>query len=76
MVELGSAGSRVEDTTGVHLEDGLVGFNGDRDWLFGNSGLKLGNGIGLDVAVGGDINLSLSLVNMAVAGLWGDIWVS
>ena len=76
MVELGSASGRVEDTTRVHLEDGLVSLNGDGSWLFGNGGLELVDGSGRNVGVSGDINLSVSLVNMAGAGSWGNVWVS
>ena len=37
MVEVLSAGSSVEDTSLVELEGKSVSFNGNRDWLFGNS---------------------------------------
>jgi len=75
VVELGSALSRVEDTTRVHLEDGFVSLNGDGSWLLGDGGLELINRSSGNVGVGGDLNLSVSLVNMAVAASWGDIWV-
>jgi len=65
VVKAGSAGSRVENTTGVHLEDGFVSLNGDGSWLFGNGGLKLSNRSGWDIAVVLNINLSGSLVSMA-----------
>ena len=51
MVEVGSAGSRVEDSTSVSLEDGGVGFNGDGGWSLGDGSLELRDGVGLDVHV-------------------------
>lgn len=76
MVEVGSAGRRVEDTTMVHLEDGLVSLNGDGCWSGVDGSLELGNRTGWDVVVGCDSNLSLCLIHVAGAGAWGDIWVS
>jgi len=43
VIELGSASLGVHDTRCVLLEDGFVGFDGNRDWLFGNGSLKLRN---------------------------------
>ena len=41
VVEGGSALSRGEDTTGVSLENGLVGLDGNGDWSLGNGSLEL-----------------------------------
>ena len=56
VIELGSAFSRVEDTAGVVLEDHLVSFDGDRDWLLGDGGLHLFDVVSGDFSVGGDVN--------------------
>lgn len=45
MVELATA-SAGDDTTGVELESGLVGLDGDGDWGLGDGGLELGGGWG------------------------------
>jgi len=58
VIEVGSASSRVEDTTGVTLEDESIGLDGDGGWGGGDGGLELGNGVGWDVGVGLDIDLS------------------
>jgi len=45
VVELATA-SAGDDTTGVELEGGLVGLDGDGDWGLGDGGLELGGGWG------------------------------
>jgi len=42
VVKSGSA-SGFDDTTGVHLEGRLIGFNGNGDWSLGNGSLELGS---------------------------------
>ena len=59
VVELGSAGGGVEDSTGVHLEDGGIGLNGDGGWSLGNGGLELWDGFGGNVGVGSNSDLTL-----------------
>ena len=58
VIEVGSAGSGVEDTTGISLEDKLVGLDGHGDWGEGNGGLELGNRVGWDVVVRSNVHLS------------------
>jgi len=76
VVEVSSALSRVHDTTSVHLEDRLVGLDGDGDWLLSNSSLELFNGLRLNVSVGRDLSnnghsLGLASGNSALArGVW------
>ena len=65
VIELGSAGSGVENTTSVHLEHGSVGLEGHRDWGGGDGGLEgidggWGNGL-----VGLHVNLSGVLGGLA-----------
>jgi len=48
VIEVGSASSGVQDTTGVTLESNFIGFDGNRDWSLGNGGQKLGGRVGLD----------------------------
>jgi hypothetical protein len=57
VIELSTAGGVIEDTTSVHLEGHLVSLNGDGDGGESDGSLKLGNGIGLDVAVGSNLDL-------------------
>lgn len=68
VVEVGTALGGVEDTGLVHLEDELVGLNGDGSWLLGNGGLELVDGVGLDVGVARDLDLLEGLVGLAGAG--------
>ena len=77
VVEVGTALLGVEDTTGVHLEDGLVGLDGDGDWLLGDGGLQSGDGSGWDVLVGSNTNLTLGGIELAGTGLTvsGGVWV-
>ena len=55
MVEGGSALAGVEDTTSVQLEDHLVSFNGNRDWLLGESLLQ---------------GIRVTLFNIASSSVW------
>jgi len=41
VIKGGSTLSRGEDTTGVSLENGLVGLDGNGDWSLGNGSLEL-----------------------------------
>ena len=77
VVEVGTALGGVEDTGLVHLEDELVGLNGDGSWLLGNGGLELVDGVGLDVGVARDLDLLEGLVGLAGAGGTGarGVWV-
>ena len=59
MVELGSASGGVEDSTGVSLEGRSVSLNGDGDDSLSNGGLELGNGVGWNVLVSKNLELSL-----------------
>lgn len=68
VVEVGTAGSAIEDTTGVHLEDGLVGLDGDGGGGLLDGSLELGDGVGLDVGVGGNLNLLLGGDGLAGTG--------
>jgi len=51
VVELSSAVSAVEDTTGVALEGTLVGFNGNGDWALADSSSQLVVIIRRDISV-------------------------
>ena len=44
VIEVGST-SGGDDTAGVGLEGKLIGFNGNGDWLLGDSSLHLGDGL-------------------------------
>ena len=78
VVEGGSAGSASKDTGGVHLEGGLVGLDGDGDWLLGEGGLELVWGVLGDVSVGADSDLALGK-KVGLAGssgaITGGVWV-
>jgi len=77
VVEVGSALGGVEDTASVHLEDGLVGLDGDGGWLLGDGGLQLGDGSWGNVGVRGNLNLTLGSIVLAGTGLSvsGGVWV-
>ena len=78
MIELGSTLGGVEDTTGVHLEDGLVGLDGDGDWGLGDGSLQLGDGVGWDVLVGSNTDLTKGGIIFAGTGLSVSrgVWIS
>jgi len=40
MVQRGTTGGGIHDTAAVELEDGLIGFDGNRDWLNSNGSLQ------------------------------------
>ena len=65
VVELGSASGGVEDTGLVLLEDGSIGLNSHGDWLLGDGGLELVDGLSWDGSVGLDINLTGVLGSLA-----------
>lgn len=48
VIEVGSAGGGVENTTGISLESGSVSFNCNRDWSLCDSGHELGGRVSLD----------------------------
>ena len=68
VVEVGTAGGGVHDAGLVHLEDELVGLNGDGSGGGGNGSLELGNGVGLNVGVRADEDLLLGGIGLAGAG--------
>jgi len=72
VVELAAA-SAGDDTTGVHLEDHLVGLDGDGNWSLGNGGLELG-GRWADILEASDLTNTLGGLVLAgtVSGL---VWV-
>ena len=74
VIELGSAGGGVHDTGGVHLEDGSVGLNGNGSWSLGNGGLELVDGLGGDVGVGGNSDLTLG-GGVLAGSVSGGVWV-
>ena len=74
MVEGGSTGGGVEDTTGVHLEDRSVGLNGHSGWSLGNGSLELIDGSGLNVSVGGNTNLTLG-GSVLASSISGSVWI-
>ena len=78
VIEGGTTGLGVEDTTSVHLEDGLVGLDGDGGWGLSDGSLQLGDGVGWDVSVRGNTNLTLGGIIFAGAGLSMSrgVWVS
>jgi hypothetical protein len=74
VIEGGSAICRGEDTTSIHLEDGLVGLNSNRDWSLGDGSLKVSWAFGLNVGISGGLDFALGFVISALAVL-GNIWV-
>lgn len=68
VIELGTAGDVIEDTTLVHLEGHLISLNGDGDGGESDGSLKLGNGVGLDVRVGSNLDLLEGLGGRAGTG--------
>jgi len=72
VVKVGST-SGSDDTTVVHLEGGLIGFDGNGDWALSNGSLELIGG-GLNIVEGGDGTNSGALVSVA-STTSGGIWV-
>ena len=65
-----------ENSACVALEDVAVGIEGDGNWLFVNSSLKLSDGASWDVRVALDVDNSLWHVGVAVSEeVEVDIWV-
>jgi hypothetical protein len=61
VVEVGSTSGRVQDTTGVVLENGFVGLNQNGDGLLGDSGLHGGDLVGRShLTVGGGFHSSVT----------------
>jgi len=75
VVEGGSAGGGGEDTTGILLEDSLVGLDGDGNWALVEGGLELVWVLGLDGLVSGGTDGSLGFVVFAGAAIFGNVWV-
>lgn len=78
MVEAGSTGGGVEDSTVVHLEDRSVGLNGDSDDTLVDGGLKLADAVGWHVLVssnlGGGTLLFGGVASSGLSGT-GGVWV-
>jgi len=66
VIELGTA-SGGDDTTGVSLENGLVGLDGNGDWVLGDGGEHLGLVTLLDISVGLDVTLTLGGLVLALS---------
>jgi hypothetical protein len=76
VIQLGSASSRVKNTTGVTLESHLVGFDGNRDWSLGDGSEELAGRVGLDGVDLGDVNSwSSSLLARSRVSRSGGVWV-
>ena len=77
VIEVGSTLLGVEDSGGVHLEDHLVGLDGEGNWGLGKSSLKLGDGLSGDVGISGILNVSGSEGFVASSGdsVTGAVWV-
>ena len=73
MIEAGSAGGGVQDTTGISLEDRSIGLNGDGDDSLGNSSLELGNRVGWNAGVRSNVGSGLLLVRARSTS--GGVWV-
>ena len=73
MIEAGSAGGGVQDTTGISLEDRSIGLNGDGDDSLGNSSLELGNRVGWNAGVRSNVGSGLLLVRARSTS--GSVWV-
>ena len=71
MVKLCSAGSRVQDSWSVLLENSCISFNGDWNWLFSNCSLELSSRVCWDGSISADFNLSLILWSFASLGQSG-----
>jgi len=74
MVEVGSTFDGIEDTRFVHLEDSLIGLNGDGDWSKGDSGLQLVDRLWLDIMDLHDEDLTFGGISFAMSVL-GGVWV-
>jgi hypothetical protein len=74
VIELGSASSRVENSTSVSLEDGGIGLNGNGYWSGSDGSLKLSNGVCWDVCVASNEDLSFGGILMA-GSLHGSVCV-
>jgi len=73
VIEAGSAGGGVQDTTGISLEDRSIGLNGDGDDSLGNSSLELGNRVGWNAGVRSNVGSGLLLVRARSTS--GSVWV-
>jgi hypothetical protein len=65
VIEGGFASSTGDDSTGVLMEDILIGFDGNRDWSNVKGGLQSVGGAFWNVSVYCGSNLSLGLVVLA-----------
>ena len=78
VVKVGSALGSGDDTGVVHLEDELVGLDGDGDWLLVEGGLELLWGVDGDISVGGNLEggaLSLGGIAGSLSSASGGVWV-
>ena len=73
MIEAGSAGGGVQDTTGISLEDRSIGLNGDGDDSLGNGSLELCNRVGRNAGVRSNVGSGLLLVRARSTS--GSVWV-
>jgi hypothetical protein len=74
VIELGSAGGGVEDSTGVLLEGSSVGLDGDGGWSLGNGSLEGIDGSSLDGV--DSLGVDLTLGGLILAGsISGGVWV-
>jgi hypothetical protein len=65
VIEGGSASSTGDDSTGVLMEDILIGFDGNRDWSNVKGGFQSIDGAFWNVSVCGGSDFSLGLVVLA-----------
>jgi len=62
MIKAGSTGGVVEDSALVELEDGLIGFNGNWNWLNGYGGLESIVTVGGNISPWGNFNSNFGCV--------------
>lgn len=71
VIKLGSAGSRVEDTTSVTLEDVGISLNSDRNWLLGDGSHQSSRRSSLNVMDAGDGNVSSNgMARLIITLVW------
>ena len=72
VIKVGAAGSGVEDTAGVGLEDTFVGLDGDGDWLLSDGGHQLRDAVRCDISLSGDSYIGVH-AGAVLAGLLGGV---
>jgi len=75
VIEHGTAGLGVEDTTSVGLEGRTVSLDGDGSWALSNGSLELVWVVWLNLSVGLDTNLTFGRDSIALS-VSGGVWVS